>query len=77
MNCKSLIVIVKSAPRATAEAGCVCATIPVIATKNERVTETIFLGARVMSERLKQIQLSGFLGKRNYSVITRSEKYLC
>jgi hypothetical protein len=49
----------------------------VIATKNERVTETIFLGARVMSERLKQIQLSGFLGKRNYSVITRSEKYLC
>jgi hypothetical protein len=77
MNCKSLTVTVKSAPRAAAAADCVCTTLPVNAMRRERVIEISFLGARVMDETLKQIHTYGFLGKRNYSVITRCKKRSC
>jgi hypothetical protein len=71
MNCKSLTVTVKSAPRATADAGCDCAAIPVIATRNDSADEIILLAASFIIGRLKQMHASGFLAKRNYSVITR------
>jgi hypothetical protein len=43
--------------------------------RRERVIEISLLGARVMDERLKQLQESGFSASCNYSVITRAKKW--